>query len=172
MLTRFHYDDNYLKWKFLFWLMSYLMSLRGQVYDQYGSSPPGGNWVVDTVFLGSFHITHLYTQSLLLSLQPKKLGFSNLTHLRRRRPDASTDYVCPVESSLPQSGPSTVNGVQVRPYVGFRGLSPILDRESERSRDQVGVKENRPDQSPWHLWPEHGDTVLSRFFIQLISHCY
>lgn len=91
-------------------------------------------------------------QYLLLSLQPKKLGFSNLTHLRRRRPDASTDYVCPVESSLPQSGPSTVNGVQVRPYVGFRGLSPILDQESERSRDQVGVKESRPDQSPWQLW--------------------
>uniref|UniRef100_A0A3Q3XMS6 SAM domain-containing protein n=1 Tax=Mola mola TaxID=94237 RepID=A0A3Q3XMS6_MOLML len=86
--------------------------------------------------------------SITAKVKPKKLGFSNLTHLRRRRPDASTDYVCPVESSLPQSGPSTVNGVQVRPYVGFRGLSPILDQESERSRDQVGVKESRPDQSP------------------------
>lgn len=71
------------------------------------------------------------------------MGFSNLAHLRRRRPDDSTDYVCPVESSSSSSSSSTAagaaaNGVQVRPYAGFRGLSPILDRESERSRDQVG----------------------------------
>uniref|UniRef100_A0A8C4NV71 SAM domain-containing protein n=1 Tax=Dicentrarchus labrax TaxID=13489 RepID=A0A8C4NV71_DICLA len=77
--------------------------------------------------------------SITAKVKPKKLGFSNLTHLRRRRPDESTDYVCPIESSSPQSGQSAVNGVQVRPYAGFRGLSPILDRESDRSRDQVGL---------------------------------
>ncbi|XP_078139093.1 liprin-beta-2b isoform X9 [Centroberyx gerrardi] len=74
-------------------------------------------------------------------VRPKKLGFSNLTHLRRRRPDDSTDYICPMESSPPQSssGQSAANGVQMRPYAGFRGLSPILDREPDRSRDQVGL---------------------------------
>lgn len=97
-------------------------------------------------------------------LQPKKLGFSNLTHLRRRRPDESTDYVCPVESSSPQSGTTTANGVQVRPYAGFRGLSPILDRESDRSRDQVGVTDSKADPSPRQLWQEHGCTVLSQFY--------
>lgn len=70
-----------------------------------------------------------------------------MAHLRRRRPDDSTDYVCPVESSSSSSSSSAAagagagaaaNGVQVRPYAGFRGLSPILDRESERPRDQVG----------------------------------
>lgn len=96
------------------------------------------------------------------SLQPKKLGFSNLTHLRRRKPDESTDYVCPVESSSPQSGPSVANGVQVRPYAGFRGLSPILDRESDRSRDQVGVDDSRADPSPWQPRQDRGDSALPR----------
>ncbi|XP_076588857.1 liprin-beta-2b isoform X17 [Chaetodon auriga] len=86
--------------------------------------------------------------SITAKVKPKKLGFSNLTHLRRRRPDESTDYVCPVESSSPQSEQSAVNGVQVRPYAGFRGLSPILDRESDRSRDQVGLDDSRADASP------------------------
>ncbi|XP_056242593.1 liprin-beta-2-like isoform X13 [Seriola aureovittata] len=86
--------------------------------------------------------------SITAKVKPKKLGFSNLTHLRRRRADESTDYVCPIESSSPQSGQSVVNGVQMRPYAGFRGLSPILDREPDRSRDQVGLDDSRPDQSP------------------------
>ncbi|XP_053175281.1 liprin-beta-2b isoform X2 [Scomber japonicus] len=81
-------------------------------------------------------------------VKPKKLGFSNLTHLRRRRPDESTDYICPMESSSPQSGQTAVNGVQMRSYVGFRGLSPILDREPDRSRDQVGLNDDRSDPSP------------------------
>ncbi|MEQ2211381.1 hypothetical protein XENOCAPTIV_028725 [Xenoophorus captivus] len=62
------------------------------------------------------------------------MGFSNLTSLRRRRPDESTDYVCPIESSSPESGQSVANGVQMRPYAGFRGLSPILDREPVRDQ--------------------------------------
>uniref|UniRef100_A0A3Q1EUI1 PPFIA binding protein 2 n=1 Tax=Acanthochromis polyacanthus TaxID=80966 RepID=A0A3Q1EUI1_9TELE len=76
--------------------------------------------------------------SITAKVKPKKLGFSNLTHLRRRRPDESTDYVCPIESSSPQSA---LNGVQMRPYAGFRGLSPILDREPDRSRDQIATAE-------------------------------
>uniref|UniRef100_A0A665TS00 PPFIA binding protein 2 n=1 Tax=Echeneis naucrates TaxID=173247 RepID=A0A665TS00_ECHNA len=86
--------------------------------------------------------------SITAKVKPKKLGFSNLTHLRRRRPDESTDYVCPIESSSPQSGKSVVNGVQMRPYAGFRGLSPILDREPDRSRDQVGLDDSKADPSP------------------------
>ncbi|KAM7396270.1 hypothetical protein PAMP_019324 [Pampus punctatissimus] len=81
-------------------------------------------------------------------VKPKKLAFSNLTHLRRKRPDESTDYICPIESSSPQLGQSAINGVQMRPYAGFRGLSPILDREPDRSRDQVGPDERRSDPSP------------------------
>lgn len=79
-------------------------------------------------------------------LQPKKLGFSHLTNLRRRRQDESTDYVCPIETSSPESRQSVANGVQMCPYAGFRGLSPILDREP--ARDQVGHKENKADSSP------------------------
>ncbi|KAK5602273.1 hypothetical protein CRENBAI_014459 [Crenichthys baileyi] len=73
--------------------------------------------------------------SITAKAKPKKMGFSNLTSLRRRRPDESTDYVCPIESSSPESGQSVANGVQMRPYAGFRGLSPILDREP--ARDQM-----------------------------------
>ncbi|XP_037623564.1 liprin-beta-2b isoform X3 [Sebastes umbrosus] len=79
--------------------------------------------------------------SITAKVKPKKLGFSTLTHLRRRRLDESTDYVCPIESSSPQSGQSAGNGVQVRPYAGFRGLSPILDREPDRCRDQMAITE-------------------------------
>ncbi|KAM7414007.1 hypothetical protein PAMA_019027 [Pampus argenteus] len=86
--------------------------------------------------------------NITAKVKPKKLGFSNLTHLRRKRPDESTDYICPIESSSPQLGQSAINGVQMRPYAGFRGLSPILDREPDRSRDQVGLDERRSDPSP------------------------
>ncbi|KAJ4938528.1 hypothetical protein JOQ06_003141 [Pogonophryne albipinna] len=52
----------------------------------------------------------------LRASKPKKLGFTNLTHLRRRRPDESKDYVCPIELSLPRSGVPAVNDeVQVQP---------------------------------------------------------
>ncbi|CAL8357302.1 unnamed protein product [Lota lota] len=87
--------------------------------------------------------------STTAKIRPKKLVFSNLTHLRRRRPGDSTDYICPLDSSLPASLPQAsssiassitssassavsqpaANGTQVLSYAGFRGLSPILDRE-------------------------------------------
>ncbi|XP_034443639.1 liprin-beta-2b isoform X9 [Hippoglossus hippoglossus] len=79
--------------------------------------------------------------SIAAKVKPKKLGFSNLTHLRRRRADESTDYVCPIESPSPQSGQPVANGTQMRPYSGFRGLSPILDREPDQSRDQMASTE-------------------------------
>ncbi|XP_059190276.1 liprin-beta-2b isoform X4 [Centropristis striata] len=86
--------------------------------------------------------------SITAKVKPKKLGFSNLAHLRRRRRDESTDYVFSVKSSSPPSGQAAVNGVQVPPFAGFRGLSPILDREPDRSRNQVGLHDSRDDSSP------------------------
>uniref|UniRef100_A0A8C8DG88 PPFIA binding protein 2 n=1 Tax=Oryzias sinensis TaxID=183150 RepID=A0A8C8DG88_9TELE len=83
--------------------------------------------------------------NITAKVKPKKLGFSNLTQLRRRRSDESRDYVCPIESPTSQSGQSAANGVQVRPYAGFRGLSPILDREP--ARDQVGLEDSKADTS-------------------------
>uniref|UniRef100_A0A3Q2EK98 PPFIA binding protein 2 n=1 Tax=Cyprinodon variegatus TaxID=28743 RepID=A0A3Q2EK98_CYPVA len=79
--------------------------------------------------------------SITAKVKPKKLGFSNLTGLRRRRTDESTDYICPVESSSPESGQSVANGVQMRPYTGFRGLSPILDRELPRDQYLLSQEE-------------------------------
>ncbi|XP_034031433.1 liprin-beta-2b [Thalassophryne amazonica] len=88
--------------------------------------------------------------STTAKVKPKKLVFSNLTHLRRRRADGSTDYVCPVEAPSPPSGSdqAAVNGLQSRPYAGFRGLSPILDREPDRTRDQVRLDDCRHQPSP------------------------
>ncbi|XP_055011182.1 liprin-beta-2b isoform X2 [Boleophthalmus pectinirostris] len=82
--------------------------------------------------------------SITAKVKPKKLGFSNLAHLRRRRQEEATDYVCPVDSS---SAHSLSNGTQVRPYTGFRGLSPILDRD-DHPRDQVGLDSRTIDSSP------------------------
>ncbi|KAM4603059.1 liprin-beta-2 isoform 3-T3 [Polymixia lowei] len=67
-------------------------------------------------------------------VRPKKLGFTQFSHLRKRKPDESADYICPIDS-----GALAMNGVSHRPYAGFRALSPLLDRQSER-REQVGIK--------------------------------
>ncbi|XP_077598667.1 liprin-beta-2b isoform X4 [Stigmatopora nigra] len=78
--------------------------------------------------------------SITAKVKPKKLGFSNLTHLRRRRPDESTDYVCPVESDGHLLRLSTVNGAQIQHYNNnFRGLSPILDREADHSVHELEI---------------------------------
>ncbi|KAI1904589.1 hypothetical protein AGOR_G00007180 [Albula goreensis] len=67
-------------------------------------------------------------------VRPKKLGFSNFGHLRKKKVDDSTDYICPMDAALP-----AMNGAH-RPYSGFRGLSPIFDRDTERL-EQVVVTE-------------------------------
>ncbi|CAN9498620.1 unnamed protein product [Ophioblennius macclurei] len=73
--------------------------------------------------------------SVTAKVKPKKSGFSHLTHLRRRRPDESTDYICPMDT--PPSPPR---------------LTPILDREPDRrrdwDRDQVGPLDSRAGSSP------------------------
>uniref|UniRef100_A0AAY4C7K1 SAM domain-containing protein n=1 Tax=Denticeps clupeoides TaxID=299321 RepID=A0AAY4C7K1_9TELE len=81
--------------------------------------------------------------STTAKVRPKKLGFSNFGHLRKKKPDDSTDYICPLEVS---QAPVLVNGAQNRPYSGFRGLSPILDRDPGR-RDLVAPSSTVQTQS-------------------------
>ncbi|KTG04126.1 hypothetical protein cypCar_00023363 [Cyprinus carpio] len=64
--------------------------------------------------------------------EPRKMGFSSFGH-RKKRTDDSTDYICPLDASQAQA---LLNGAN-RPYSGFRGLSPIFDRDPQR-REQVG----------------------------------
>ncbi|GLD58373.1 liprin-beta-2-like isoform X2 [Lates japonicus] len=67
-------------------------------------------------------------------VKPKKLGFTQFSHLRKRKPDESADYICPIDS-----GTLTMNGVSRLPSAALRGLSPSLDRQAER-REQIGIK--------------------------------
>ncbi|XP_031678915.1 liprin-beta-2 isoform X5 [Oncorhynchus kisutch] len=86
-------------------------------------------------FMESSGYTPLSTTA---KVRPKKLGFSNFGHLRKKRCDDSTDYICPLEAAQAQAQlQAVVNGAH-RPYSGFRGLSPILDRDPDR-REQVGL---------------------------------
>lgn len=66
--------------------------------------------------------------------QPKKLGFTQFSHLRKRKPDESADYICPIDS-----GTLTVNGISRLPSAALRGLSPNLDRQPER-REPLGIR--------------------------------
>ncbi|KAK5935174.1 hypothetical protein CgunFtcFv8_020559 [Champsocephalus gunnari] len=66
-------------------------------------------------------------------VKPKKLGFTQFSHLRKRKPDES-DYICPIDS-----GARTVNGVSRLPSSALRGLSPTLDRQAER-QERLGIK--------------------------------
>uniref|UniRef100_A0A8B9K363 PPFIA binding protein 2a n=1 Tax=Astyanax mexicanus TaxID=7994 RepID=A0A8B9K363_ASTMX len=68
-------------------------------------------------------------------VRPKKLGFTNFSHLRKRRPDDSADYICPVDGGISP----ILNGISHRPQGSFRGLSPIVDRDTDRL-DQVVSK--------------------------------
>ncbi|XP_069379017.1 liprin-beta-2 isoform X3 [Paralichthys olivaceus] len=67
-------------------------------------------------------------------VKPRKLGFTQFSHLRKRKPDDSADYICPIDS-----GALTVNGVSRLPSAALRGLSPSLERQAER-REQIGIK--------------------------------
>ncbi|XP_029953075.1 liprin-beta-2 isoform X2 [Salarias fasciatus] len=66
-------------------------------------------------------------------VKPKKLGFTQFSHLRKRKPDES-DYICPIDSAA-----LTANGVSRFPSSTHRGLSPSLDRPAER-KEQVGIQ--------------------------------
>ncbi|XP_069479692.1 liprin-beta-2 isoform X2 [Ambystoma mexicanum] len=59
-------------------------------------------------------------------VRPKKLGFSHFSHLRKKKCDDSTDYVCPMDTS-----PNSTNGTR-KTYGGFRGHSSISDNELDK----------------------------------------
>lgn len=68
-------------------------------------------------------------------VRPKKLGFTHFRQLRKLKMDDSADYICPMDT-----GPSPVlSATPKKPYASFRGISPILARESDRL-EQVGSK--------------------------------
>ncbi|XP_058622885.1 liprin-beta-2b isoform X8 [Onychostoma macrolepis] len=81
-------------------------------------------------YLESSSYTPLTTTA---KVRPRKIGFSSFGH-RKKRSDDCTDYICPLDASQAQA---LLNGAS-RPYSGFRGLSPIFDRDPER-RVQVGA---------------------------------
>ncbi|XP_026087036.1 liprin-beta-2 isoform X2 [Carassius auratus] len=68
-------------------------------------------------------------------VRPKKLGFTNFRQLRKLRMDESADYICPMDTWKPPA----MSGTPKRPYGSFRGISPILARDSD-SLEQVGSK--------------------------------
>uniref|UniRef100_A0A665VCW0 PPFIA binding protein 2a n=1 Tax=Echeneis naucrates TaxID=173247 RepID=A0A665VCW0_ECHNA len=67
-------------------------------------------------------------------VKPKKLGFTQFSHLRKRKPDDSADYICPIDT-----GALTVNGISRLPSAALRGLSPSLVRQAEK-QEQPGIK--------------------------------
>uniref|UniRef100_A0A3Q1I8J7 SAM domain-containing protein n=1 Tax=Anabas testudineus TaxID=64144 RepID=A0A3Q1I8J7_ANATE len=67
-------------------------------------------------------------------VKPKKLGFTQFSHLRKRKPDESADYICPIDS-----GALTVNGISRLPSAALRGLSPSLERQAKKL-EQAGTK--------------------------------
>ncbi|XP_051917995.1 liprin-beta-2b isoform X11 [Hippocampus zosterae] len=99
--------------------------------------------------------------SITAKVKPKKLGFSNLTHLRRRRPDESTDYVCPIESAGPLEGHSTGNDTQAHHYNNnnVRGLSTITDRKPDHSSHQPSIPQPASHPHPVLLNPQPSPSV-------------
>uniref|UniRef100_A0AAQ5ZZG0 SAM domain-containing protein n=1 Tax=Amphiprion ocellaris TaxID=80972 RepID=A0AAQ5ZZG0_AMPOC len=67
-------------------------------------------------------------------VKPKKLGFTQFSHLRKRKPDESADYICPIDSAA-----LALNGVSRLSSSAHRGLSPSLDRHADRW-EHVGTK--------------------------------
>lgn len=60
-------------------------------------------------------------------VKPKKLGFTQFSHLRKRKPDESADYICPMDSEA-----LTVNGVSRLLSTTHRGFSSTLDRQVDK----------------------------------------
>ncbi|XP_051545553.1 liprin-beta-2-like isoform X12 [Myxocyprinus asiaticus] len=84
-------------------------------------------------YMESSNYTPLTTTA---KVRPRKMGFSTFGH-RKKHADDSADYICPLDASQAQA---LLNGAN-RPYSGFRGLSPIFDRDPER-QEQVGPLQN------------------------------
>ncbi|XP_067275377.1 liprin-beta-2 isoform X2 [Pseudorasbora parva] len=73
--------------------------------------------------------------TITAKVRPKKLGFTHFRQLRKLRMDESADYICPMDTGTPP----VLSGTPKRPYASFRGISPILARDSDRL-EQVGSK--------------------------------
>ncbi|XP_061670201.1 liprin-beta-2 isoform X2 [Syngnathoides biaculeatus] len=66
-------------------------------------------------------------------VKPKKLGFTQFSHLRKRKPDESADYICPMEG-----GSLTANGISRMPSAALRGISPTLDSQPNKQKHSEG----------------------------------
>ncbi|XP_010020090.1 PREDICTED: LOW QUALITY PROTEIN: liprin-beta-2 [Nestor notabilis] len=66
-------------------------------------------------------------------VRPKKLGFSHFGNLRKKKFDESTDYICPMDTN-----PGATNGSQ-KNYGGYKGLSPVTDRELDQMEHSEGT---------------------------------
>ncbi|XP_077569798.1 liprin-beta-2 [Stigmatopora nigra] len=66
-------------------------------------------------------------------VKPKKIGFTQFSHLRKRKTDESADYICPIEGGL-----LTVNGISKMPSTTRRGISPNLDRQPKKQEHSDG----------------------------------
>uniref|UniRef100_A0A803XV51 SAM domain-containing protein n=1 Tax=Meleagris gallopavo TaxID=9103 RepID=A0A803XV51_MELGA len=66
-------------------------------------------------------------------VRPKKLGFSHFGNLRKKKFDESKDYVCPMDTN-----PGATNGTQ-KNYTGYKGLSPLTDRELDQMEHSEGT---------------------------------
>uniref|UniRef100_A0A0F7Z9W0 Liprin-beta-2 n=1 Tax=Crotalus adamanteus TaxID=8729 RepID=A0A0F7Z9W0_CROAD len=62
-------------------------------------------------------------------VRPKKLGFSHFGNLRKKKFDESTDYICPMDTSI-------TNGTQ-KSYSAYRVHNTLPDKELDKL-DQVG----------------------------------
>ncbi|RXN19406.1 liprin-beta-2-like isoform X2 [Labeo rohita] len=86
-------------------------------------------------------------------VRPKKLGFTNFRQLRKLKMDESADYICPMDTGTPPA----LSGTPKRPYGSFRGISPILARDSDRLEQEESEEINSPlsltDSMPYmHLY--------------------
>ncbi|XP_063052882.1 liprin-beta-2b isoform X8 [Engraulis encrasicolus] len=121
--------------------------LRRHLATNFGSLVGGQAQQEKREFMESPTFTPLTTTA---KVRPRKLPFSNFSQLRRRKADEAADYICPLEAAQGQAqsysqsqspDQALTNGAHhhhppARPYSGFRGLSPILDRDPER-REQA-----------------------------------
>ncbi|XP_038162667.1 liprin-beta-2 isoform X3 [Cyprinodon tularosa] len=71
-------------------------------------------------------------------VKPKKLGFTQFSHLRKRKSDESADYICPIDTEALK-----VNGVS-RLLSSHRGFSSTLDRRVEKGQS-AGLKAQTTD---------------------------
>ncbi|XP_052008765.1 liprin-beta-2 isoform X3 [Xyrauchen texanus] len=72
--------------------------------------------------------------TITAKVRPKKLGFTHFRQLRKLRTEDSADYICPMETGTP-----VLSATPKRPCESFRGMSPILDTDSDR-QELVGSK--------------------------------